>query len=194
MDILTYKVTEWMDLESGKVLGSGCILDTSRLVRSVSDYLHVSTDSVKGYVVGGHGDGIVPLWSNLTVNQMHIADYCSQVDISWSDEVRDKISMNVRDLGAYIIKMKGKTNFGIAICVVRLADAILNDRRIVASVTSRINGLYGCKDVALSLLSEIGAESVIQQMEVDIDKCERTQLLYAAAQERARIQGLDFGK
>jgi len=57
VDILTFKVAEWMDLPNGMVFGSGNILDSSRFVRTIADYVGLSTGVVNGYIVGEHGDG-----------------------------------------------------------------------------------------------------------------------------------------
>ena len=62
VDILTYLVTEWMDFLNGKVFGTGCILDTSRFVRALADYISLSIEVVKGFVVGEHGDSQIPIW------------------------------------------------------------------------------------------------------------------------------------
>ena len=61
VDILTYKTAEWMQLFNGMVFGTGCILDTSRLIRRIGDYLKLSTGIINGYVIGEHGDRQIPV-------------------------------------------------------------------------------------------------------------------------------------
>ena len=67
VDILTYKADEWMGLPNGMVFGSGCILDTSRFIRNVADYVELNTGVINGYLVGEHGDNQIPVWSKVSV-------------------------------------------------------------------------------------------------------------------------------
>lgn len=67
VDVLTYKVSQWMEKNDGSVFGTGCLLDTSRFVRGVSDYVCMNTDMIHGYLVGEHGEGQIPTWSRTSV-------------------------------------------------------------------------------------------------------------------------------
>ena len=164
VDILTYKVSEWMELPDGIVFGTGNILDSSRFVRTIADYVGLSTGVVSGYVVGEHGDGQVPIWSHVTVGGIPIAEYCADVDLKWDDVVRDNIASKTRDMGAEIIKAKGRTNYGIATCVCHLADAVINQRPTIVSVSSVLMGEHGCRGVALSVPSVVGPSGVRQRI------------------------------
>ena len=136
VDILTYKVSEWMELPNGLVFGSGCILDSSRFVRSIADYIELSTGVINGYVVGEHGDCQVPVWSHVSVGGIPIDEYCSDMKITWNDEVKKQITEQTRIMGSQIIAAKGRTHYGIATCVCQLADAIINQRPTISCVSS----------------------------------------------------------
>jgi len=164
VDILTYKVDEWMGLPNGMVLGSGCILDTSRFVRTVSDYIGLNTGVVNGYMVGEHGDTQIPIWSKVNVAGIPIDEYCAEMNLKWDEEVRQELTRQTITMGADIIKAKGKTHYGIATCVCCIADAIINMRPIIASVSSRLMGEHGVRDVALSVPSLIGPAGVQQRI------------------------------
>ena len=164
VDILTYKAAEWMNLPNGMVFGSGCILDSSRLVRAIADYAGVSTGVINGYVVGEHGDAQVPIWSHVTVGGIPIDEYCKDTGLPWNDTVRAKISEEIRVMGAEIISAKGRTHYGIATCVCQIADAIVNMRPTISSVSSVLMGEHGCRDVALSVPSVIGPGGVSQRL------------------------------
>lgn len=164
VDILTFKVTEWMGLPDGMVFGTGCILDTSRLVRTVADYLELSTGVVSGYVVGEHGDSQIPIWSHMTIGGIPVGEYCSAVQLDWNEEIRTKISEQTKNMGAEIVDSKGRTHYGIATCVCQLADAILNSRPTIASVSSVLKGEHGVRDVALSVPSVVGPAGVQQRI------------------------------
>lgn len=160
VDILTQKVSEWMGLPNGMVFGSGCILDTSRLIRQIADYLGISTGVISGYIVGEHGDGQVPVWSRVTIGAIPIDEYCQALGISWNDRIKNEIAEKTKGMGAEIIQAKGRTHYGIATCVCHLADAILNQKPTIASVTSTLMGEHGVRDVALSVPSVIGSAGV----------------------------------
>lgn len=163
-DILTYKVTEWMGLTDGMVFGSGNLLDTSRFVRTLADYLKVSTGVINGYIVGEHGDSQVPVWSHITVGGIPITEYCEATGTAWNEEVRNDIAKRTKEMGAEIIAEKGRTHYGIATCVCHLADAILNQRPTIASVSSVLKGEHGVRDVALSVPSVVGPAGVQQRI------------------------------
>lgn len=160
VDVLTYKVSEWMKLPDGYVFGTGCILDSSRFVRTIADYVGVSTGVVNGYLIGEHGDGQVPVWSEVTVGGIPIGEYCEAMSLEWNEEIRSNIARMTRDMGTGIIDAKGRTHYGIATCVCYIADAVLNQRPTIASVSSRLMGEHGVRDVALSVPSIIGPGGV----------------------------------
>lgn len=164
VDILTFKVAQWMDLPNGMVFGSGCLLDSSRFVRALADHVELSTGVISGYVVGEHGDSQVPVWSHVTVGGIPIGEYCADIGIEWNDQVRADIARKTREMGAQIIAAKGRTHYGIATCVCQLADAIINMRPMIASVSSVLMGEHGCRDVALSVPSVVGPAGVQQRI------------------------------
>lgn len=164
VDILTFKATEWMSLPDGMVFGSGNILDTSRFIRTVADYLELSTGVINGYVVGEHGDSQVPVWSRLTVGGIPISEYCEDVGIKWNQDVRNEIAQKTKVMGGEIIKEKGRTHYGIATCVAYLADAIINQKPTIASVSSTLMGEHGVRGVALSVPSVVGPGGVRQRI------------------------------
>ena len=164
VDILTQKVTEWMQLPDGMVFGTGCILDTSRFIRSVADYLELSTGVINGYIVGEHGDNQVPVWSKLVVSGIPIGEYCQELQLEWNDDIRKRIADKTRTMGMEIIKAKGKTHYGIATSVCFIADAIINQRPTIASVSSQLMGEHGVRGVSLSVPSVIGPGGVQQRI------------------------------
>lgn len=165
VDILTYKVAEWMDLPNGKVFGTGCILDTSRLVRAISDYTDINIEAIKCSIVGEHGDSQFPLWSRLAIAGIPMSEYCENVGLEWGEEQKERLYNEVRNMGASIIEAKGRTHYGIATCVCSLADAVLNQRLTIAPVTSPLEGEYGIRDVAISIPSIVGVNGVERRLE-----------------------------
>ena len=164
VDILVQKVSLWFDLPNGMVMGTGCVLDTSRFIRSIADYVGLSTGVVSGYVVGEHGDSQVPLWSSVRIGGIPIQEYCSACNIEWNDEIKNRIALQTKKMGTEIIKAKGKTHYGIATCVCYLADSIINQKPTIASVCSPLLGEHGVRGVSLSVPSVVGAAGVQQRI------------------------------
>ena len=165
VDILTYKCDEFMNLPDGRVFGTGNILDSSRLIRMVADYVGLNTEVVKGNIVGEHGDSQIPIWSKLSIAGVPIEEYCQDVGLGWNENVMNRMESDVRGLGAEIIRDKGKTHYGIATCVCYIADAVLNQRLTIAPVTSVLRGEYGVCDVAMSVPSIIGVSGIERRLE-----------------------------
>lgn len=164
VDILTQKASEWMGLPNGMVFGSGCLLDTSRFIRIIADYTGLSTGVINAYLVGEHGDGQVPVWSHVTIGGIPIEEYCTNVSLEWNEDVRFKLSEKTRNMGSEIIRAKGKTHYGIATCVCHLADAILNQRPTIVSVSSPLLGEHGVRGISLSVPSVVGSAGVQQRI------------------------------
>ncbi len=176
VDILTYKCAEWMDLPNGRVLGTGCILDTSRLVRRIADYTGLNIEAVKCNIVGEHGDSQFPVWSRLAIAGVPMDEYCSNVGLAWGEEQKELLYNQVKKMGEDIIAAKGKTHYGIASCVCSLAAAVLNQRLTVAPVTSPLQGEYGLTDVSLSIPSIVGVNGVEHRLEERWNEDERIKL------------------
>lgn len=180
VDVLTYKCAEWMGLPNGKVFGTGCILDTSRLVRCVANYTALNIEAIKCNIVGEHGTSQFPVWSRLSIAGIPMQEYCSNVGLKWGQEQQDHIYNQVKNMGAEIIAAKGRTHYGIATCVCSIADAVLNQRLTVASVTSPLEGEYGIDDVAISIPSIIGVNGVEHRLEEKWHDEEINKLIYSA--------------
>lgn len=164
VDILTFKAAEWMGLPNGMVFGSGNILDSSRFVRTIADYVGLSTGVVSGYIVGEHGDGQVPIWSRVTIGGIPVEEYCADVGLKWDADVRKDLAEKTRAMGSRIISAKGRTHYGIATCTCQLADAIINQRPTISCVSSVLMGEHGCRGVALSVPSVVGPSGVQQRI------------------------------
>ncbi|MBQ9079596.1 MAG: L-lactate dehydrogenase [Clostridia bacterium] len=189
-DILTYLCDKWMGLENGMVFGTGCVLDSSRLVRCVADYVKLSTEVVKGTIVGEHGDSQIPIWSRLAIAGVPMEEYCENVGLAWGHAEKDTIADRVKTMGAEIIAAKGKTHYGIATCVGSLADAVLNQRLTIASVSTTLQGEYGVCDVALSIPSIIGVNGVERRLEENWDTDELSAFRQSAITLKNKIDEL----
>lgn len=168
IDIITKIVNDEMNVSYGKVFGTGCILDSSRFVRLLSDYLKCSIEDVRAMVIGEHGDSQVLLWSNVLVDKLSIEEYCKKRNIIWNDEIKEQIELKVKNMGASIIKSKGHTQYGVATCTADLVNAVIYDKKILASVSSEMQGEFGIKGVCMSYPSIIGGEGVVERKKIQL--------------------------
>lgn len=180
VDIITYSITKRLNLPKGKIFGTGCILDSSRFVNVISDYINLKPEFINALIIGEHGQSQIPLWSRVTVAQTPIETYCNNINLKFGEEEKNIIAQKVQNMGTEIISGKGKTYYGISTCVCHIASAILNRKSITASVTSCLDSEYGIKDIALSLPSVIDKNGVKNIVSVKLDDNEYEKLKNAA--------------
>lgn len=185
VDVITYKMAEWLALPKGKVFGTGCILDSSRFVSIIAEFLGVTIKDVDAVIIGEHGESQVHLWSKLNVKGIPIEEYCKKFNIVFGDIQKKDIEQKVVGLGTEIIKGKGRTNYGIATCVCHIADSILNNKKIKVSLTTTLNGEYGINDVALSLPCIISTEGIEEIFEEKLSDEEYRKLQKSASAIKA---------
>lgn len=160
VDILTYMITKWSGLPSGRVMGSGTVLDSSRFRYLLSKKLNVDVRNVHGYIIGEHGDSQLPAWSATHIAGQNIGEYSQTPGGIFTAEEKITIAEEVKKAGAEIIKNKGATYYAIAITVSAIVETLLKNQNTIRTVGSVIDGNYGIKDVALSLPSIVNSEGV----------------------------------
>ena len=165
MDILTYFTLKFSGLPTERVIGSGTVLDSARLKQRLASYLNVNPKSVHAYQVGEHGDSEVTLWSLADVGGQKV------VDMLGSD-IRNDISEFARTEAYEIIERKGATYYGIASCVVRILNSILNDEMRVLPVSS-YDGFSG---TCFGWPSVVGREGVLRRLDLSITEQEGVEL------------------
>jgi L-lactate dehydrogenase len=180
VDIITMKMTEWLELPKGRVFGTGCILDCSRLTTVLADFVKLSPENVSATVVGEHGESQVVVWSKVHIAGIPIEDYCRTEHIAFGEAEKHSLEQQVIRMGSAIIQGKKRTHYGIAICVSYLANAIINQNNIVASVTSVFDGEYGLKGIAMSLPSVISVSGVERRLTDSLDESEMEKLIDSA--------------
>ncbi len=155
VDVMTLKACEWLDKKDGTVFGTGCLLDTSRFVRTIADYVGCDISDVNAYIAGEHGDSQVAIWSDAKVMNVPIDEYCAKHQIEWNDDIKKNLAEKTKKMGAHIIQNKGRTHYGIALSVCYLVESIMQNKPIEASVSTPFNGEYGVSGVAFSMPSRI---------------------------------------
>lgn len=151
IDILTYTILKCTNLKPSQVVGSGTVLDSSRLRSSIAEKAEISPKSIHAYVLGEHGDTSFVPWSTTNIGGMNIFDYWKATGRSEEELDTNAIEEGVRIAGAEVIKRKGATFYAIALSVNKICDTIIRDSNSILTVSTMANGRYGIDDVCLSL-------------------------------------------
>lgn len=168
VDVLSYVAWRLSGFPSRRVIGSGTVLDTARFRYLLSEYLDLDSRNVHAYVVGEHGDSEVPIWSLANIAGMRLDEYCRRVQCDAGDDVRERISRQVRNAAYEVIERKGATYYAVAVALVRIVEAILRDQHTVLTVSNLVPGCYGIEDVYLSLPAVIGRKGVERVVELGL--------------------------
>lgn len=166
VDILTYITYKISGFSKNHVLGSGTVLDTSRLKYLLGKYANVDVRNMHTYIIGEHGDSEVAAWSATSIAGMDIEDFCGASGICDSPQVsRNELYENVKNSAYEIIQKKGATFYAVALAVRRIAESIIGNEKSILTVSSLLEGEYGIRDMCLSVptvVSSEGAERVLE--------------------------------
>lgn len=171
LDIMTYLTLKYSNLPANKVIGSGTTLDTSRLRFILSEKTNVCPKNIEAYVIGEHGDSEFIPWSNVNIAYKKISSILGEDELN-------KIEDEVRNSAYEIINKKGATAYGIGMCLVRITNAIIEDKNIILPVSSwdkenkicistpAIVGKDGVRDKIFIPLNEKETEKLINSINV----------------------------
>ena len=175
VDILTMLALELSGFPKERVLGSGTVLDTSRLRYLLSKKLEVDSKNIHAFIIGEHGDSELAVWSNADIAGIHIEDYCKNIFDS-CDINLEEILNEVRNSAYQIIEKKGSTFYGVAMAVKRIAQAIIRDEYSILPVSHFLNGEYGINDVCLGIPAVICRKGVKKIIPITLNEREKTYL------------------
>ncbi|ETI67040.1 L-lactate dehydrogenase [Neobacillus vireti] len=172
VDILTYAVWKFSGLPKERVIGSGTILDTARFRFLLGEYFDVDTRNVHAYIIGEHGDTELPVWSRADIAGLSISEWTKNKD-GFNQEDLNQLFLNVRDAAYHIIERKGATFYGIAMGLVRLTKAILQNENSVLTVSAYLEGEYGQKDIYIGVPAVVNRNGIRKIVELDLNDDER---------------------
>ena len=165
LDVMTYLTIKYSGVSPRRVIGTGAVLDTARLRYILSEKLDMCPKDIDAYVIGEHGDSSFIPWSNANVAFKKITDYLKREEL-------DIIENDVRNSAYEVIKRKGATSYGIGVCMVRITNAILEDKRIILPVSS-----YDKKeDVCISTPAIVGRRGVTDKINMPLSEEEKKKL------------------
>lgn len=174
VDVLTYYTIKKFHLSPQRVIGSGTVLDTSRLRHLLSQNCHVDPRNIHGYVIGEHGDGAVIVWSASQIAGIPLEKFCHTCLEACSS--RDKLHYEVTQAAYRIIEKKGATSHSIALALKRITEALLQNEHSILTVSTLIEDYYGINDVCLSLPAIVNGEGIEKVLPLPLSEEEMYQL------------------
>lgn len=165
VDILSYVAWKLSGFPQERVIGSGTVLDTARFKEIISNKLGIDARNIHANIIGEHGDTQVSTWSLATVSGLTIDQYCEQVGIEFTEEMKAEIAYDTKTAAYSIIEGKGYTNYAIALATTRIVKAILRNENSILPISSLQTGKYGLDDLYISvptILGRRGAGKVIE--------------------------------
>ena len=173
LDVMVYVMQEASGLPASRVVGMAGVLDSARFRHFLADEFKVSVEDVTAFVLGGHGDTMVPLIRYSTVAGIPVPDL---IKMGWTTQEKiDAIVQRTRDGGAEIVNLlkTGSAFYAPASSAIAMAESYLKDKRRVLPCAAMLNGEYGVKGLYVGVPVIIGANGVEKVVEIDLNKAEQ---------------------
>lgn len=171
VDILTYATYKLSGLPKKQILGSGTVLDTSRLKYMISRMTGIDARNCHTYIIGEHGDSEVAAWSVTNIGGMSMTEFCKYTGKCNLTDL-DTMYNQVKNTAYEIIEKKGATYYAIAVAVARIVECIAGDENSILTVSSVFDGQYDISGVALSVPTKVGGEGIEKILEVPFSRDE----------------------
>jgi L-lactate dehydrogenase len=172
VDIMTYTALKLSSFHPSKVIGSGTILDTSRLRYRLAEFMEVDARNVHAYIIGEHGDSEVPLWSTANIAGVRIKDYCPLCEKELEPELMNRMFNEVKNAAYEIIRFKGRTNFAIGLGLTRIVESIVRDENAILTVSSLLQDYYGVSDVCISVPAIVNKKGIRDVLKLPLEEVE----------------------
>ena len=183
VDVMTYVAVKLAGLPTGRVFGSGTLLDTGRFRDLLARQMGIDTHDIRAYILGEHGDSQFAAGSSASAGG-------AKLDLAMP-ELADCFDRTVRS-GGEVVKLKGYTNFAIASAVSMIVATVVENLRSVLPVSTLLDGYAGISDVCLSVPAVVGRAGVMSLINLDLTPSERAALQKSAAVVKETIRSVGF--
>jgi L-lactate dehydrogenase len=180
VDILTYMTYKLSGFPKHRVIGSGTVLDTSRLRYMLSTHFEIDARNIHAFIMGEHGDSEIAAWSTTNIAGMDMNEYCSVSGKDCNDCIKDKIFNDVKNAAYQVIKRKGATYFAVALAIKRIVEAILRDENSILTVSSYLQGEYGIENIYMGVPTILGSSGIKKILEIPLNDEEAEKLKKSA--------------
>jgi len=186
LDVMVWALQQFSGLPAKKVVGMAGVLDSARFTYFLAEELNVSVEDVNAFVLGGHGDTMVPLPRYSTVAGIPIPDL---VKMGWTTQEKlDQIIQRTRDGGAEIVGLlkTGSAFYAPATAAISMAESYLKDKRRLLPCAVELNGEYGVSGMYVGVPVLIGENGVEKIVEINLNADEKAGFDHSVA----AVQGL----
>ncbi|MDE2184938.1 MAG: malate dehydrogenase [Alphaproteobacteria bacterium] len=187
LDAMVWALRQFSGHKPEKIIGMAGVLDSARFRHFLARELNVSVEDVTAFVLGGHGDSMVPMPRFSTVAGVPLPEL---VKMGWlSQERLNAIVQRTRDGGAEIVGLlkTGSAYYAPASSAIAMAESYLKDKKRVLPVAAYVNGPYGIKDLYVGVPAVIGAGGVERVVELDLTADEKAALDKSAGSVKTLI-------
>ncbi|MBO0756215.1 MAG: malate dehydrogenase [Bradyrhizobiaceae bacterium] len=174
LDAMVWALQKTCGLPRQMVVGMAGVLDSARFRYFLADEFNVSVEDVTAFVLGGHGDTMVPLVRYSTIAGIPLPDL---VRMGWTTQGRiDEIVDRTRNGGAEIVNLfkTGSAFYAPASSAIAMAESYLKDKKRILPCAAALNGEYGIRDLYVGVPAVIGAKGVERIVEIELNGAERS--------------------
>ena len=181
LDAMVQHAFSVSNFPSQRVIGMAGVLDTARFRTFLAEETGVSVRDIQAYVLGGHGDSMVPLPKYTTIGGVPISDLLPE-------DVLERIIQRTRDGGAEIVGLlkTGSAYYAPSAAVVEMVESILFDQKRVLPCAAQLDGEYGITGLYLGVPTKLGRAGVEQIVELDLTATEKEGLQHSASEVEER--------
>lgn len=185
LDVMTYVTLQKTGLPRNKVLGMAGVLDTARYRTFIAMELNVSVEDIQAFVLGGHGDTMVPLPRYTTVAGVPISELIHQDRI-------DSILTRTRNGGIEIVNhlKTGSAYYAPSASAVQMVECIVKDKRRILPCAVMLNGEYGLNDIVVGVPIKVGKNGMEEIFQIELSEAERAELNKSAEDVKINMEKL----
>tara|TARA_Y100000768_G_scaffold241289_1_gene182835 strand:- start:227 stop:1171 length:945 start_codon:yes stop_codon:yes gene_type:complete len=191
LDAMVYVLQKYSKLPKNMCVGMAGVLDSSRMKYFLSEVLQVSIKDVETFVLGGHGDDMVPLVNYTTIGGIPLMDYVKLKKIP-SAKIK-QIVERTRMGGGEIVKLlkRGSAFYAPASSAIQMAEAFLRNQKKILPCAAYLNGQYGLKNMYMGVPTIIGNKGIEKIIEVKLSASEKSMLKTSVKSVQGLVTAID---
>ncbi|MCL5020492.1 MAG: malate dehydrogenase [Bacteroidetes bacterium] len=187
LDVMVYAALKVSGFDRNRVIGMAGVLDTARFRSFIASELNVSVEDVQAFVLGGHGDSMVPLVRYTSVAGIPLSELMP------ADKI-EALVKRTRQGGAEIVSLlkTGSAYYAPSAAVVQMVEAITKDKKRILPCSIYLQGEYGMKDVVIGVPVKLGKKGMEQVFEIKLTDAEKSELSKSAEDVKANMAKVKF--
>ncbi|MGO9482722.1 MAG: malate dehydrogenase [Candidatus Kryptoniota bacterium] len=188
LDVMAYVALKVSGFDRTRVIGMAGVLDTARFRTFIATDLNVSVEDVHAFVLGGHGDSMVPLVRYTSVAGIPLTELMS------ADKIEELVK-RTREGGAEIVSLlkTGSAYYAPSASVAQMVEAIAKDKKRILPCSVYLKGEYGMNDVVIGVPVKLGKNGIEQIMEIKLTDSEKAELKKSADDVKANMAKVKLG-